>query len=309
MEREAENPHHQIVSVRGESLQFFRCQHAMECLEQGRHGHGQCDVVQQPAQVLQRVGHALQKVHLALVESAKTVGPQRLHDADINVSVVVVQERLALNVCEALESVQIMVEQLLSQLRRQVSLRVEQQRGDVILQRALASALIVEKVRLPIPEHDVTRLKIAIKEKVAWSAQQKLGQPAEIIFERLFAEGDARQAKKIIFEVIQIPGDRLPVKACPRIANLVVQIACGFNLKTGQRGNRLAVGVHHRGSNARPCPVLRQKFEKRRVTQILFEVSALIEVLGVDLRDGQPMLAEVAGELEECDVFFPNTIK
>ena len=43
-----------------------------------------------------------------------------------------------------------MIEQLLAQLRRQIGLGVVEQRSDVILQRALAPSLIVEKIRLSV---------------------------------------------------------------------------------------------------------------------------------------------------------------
>ena len=99
----------------------------------------------QPAQVLERVRHALQKVRLALVESAETVGAQRLHDADVNVGVVVLHECVAVDVDEVAEAVEIVVEQLLAQLRRQVGLAVVEQRGDVVLQGAFAAALVVEE--------------------------------------------------------------------------------------------------------------------------------------------------------------------
>ena len=57
-----------------------------------------------------------------------------------------------------------MIEQLLPQLRRQIGLGVEEQRGDVVLQRAAASALVVEKVAdWSVAHHDVARLKIAIE--------------------------------------------------------------------------------------------------------------------------------------------------
>ncbi len=60
-----------------------------------------------------------------------------------------------------------MIEQLLAQLRRQIGLGIIQKRGDVVLQRALAPALVVEEVRLTVAQHDVARLKIAIEKVVA----------------------------------------------------------------------------------------------------------------------------------------------
>ena len=59
---------------------------------------GSLDVMSQPAQVLQRVGHALQKMRLALIKAAETIGPQRLHDADVHVRVIVLHERCAIEV-------------------------------------------------------------------------------------------------------------------------------------------------------------------------------------------------------------------
>ena len=59
-------------------------------------------------------------MHFALVKSSKPVRPQRLHDADINVGIVMLHERFALQIDEASQRVQIMIEQLLAQLRRQI---------------------------------------------------------------------------------------------------------------------------------------------------------------------------------------------
>ena len=58
--------------------------------------------------------------------------------------------------------VEIMIEQLLAQLRRQIGLGVVQKRSNVILQRALAPALIVEEKRLAVAQHDVARLEVPI---------------------------------------------------------------------------------------------------------------------------------------------------
>ncbi len=97
---------------------------------------GSVDIVQQPAQILQRVGHGLQKVRLALVESAESVGAQRLHDANVNVGVVVAQKPLPVQLDESRQRVEIVIQQLLPQLRRQIGLAVKQKRGNVVLQRA-----------------------------------------------------------------------------------------------------------------------------------------------------------------------------
>ena len=138
MKRKAENSHDQRFGfsrsarqfrrfgVSREALQFFRAQHAGKCFHQRGQRDGQLHVVQQPAQVFQRVRHALQKMGLTLIETAETVSPQGLHNTHINVGVVVPHEGFAVQRDEVSELVEIVIEQFLAQLWRQISLRVIQ---------------------------------------------------------------------------------------------------------------------------------------------------------------------------------------
>ena len=57
---------------------------------------------------------------------------------------------------------EIMIEQLQAQRGWEVGLGVEQNRGDVILQCAFASALVIDEERRAVPQHDVARLEVAI---------------------------------------------------------------------------------------------------------------------------------------------------
>jgi len=70
------------------------------------------------------------------------------------------------------------------------------------MQRALAAALEIDEPRLAVPDHDVPRLEIAVEEEIARCREQEFREPAEVIFQRLFAEGNACEPQKIIFEVI-----------------------------------------------------------------------------------------------------------
>src|ERR1051325_7282379 len=151
-------------------------------------------------------------MYFALVEAAKPVCSERLHDADVDISVIVLHESFAAHVHVSAQRIQVMIEQLLAYFRRQVRLGVKQQRSDVVLQRALSPALVIKEVGLPVQEHDVAGLKIAIEEIVARRAQQKLCQAAEIVLQSLFAERYSRQSQEVIFEIVQIPGNRLPVE-------------------------------------------------------------------------------------------------
>ena len=204
---------------------------------------------------------------------------------------------------------QIMIEQLLPQFRRQIGLRVVEKRRDVVLQCAFASALIVQEVRLPVAQHDVARLEIAIEKIIARRAQQELRQPAEIIFQSLFVERNAREPQKIIFEVVQVPGDRLPVETSSRIADLVIQIAAGLDLESRKRRDDFPVGLHDLRINRFAVAMFRQKLKERSVAKILFEIGSLIEILAVDLGNRQAVLAKVAGEFKEGGILFANAIQ
>src|SRR5581483_1263926 len=117
------------------------------------------------------------------------------------------------------QNIKIMIEQLLPQFGRKIGLGIVQKRGYVVLERALAAALIIQEIRLSVAQHDVARLEIAVEEEVAGRREQEFREPAEVVFQRLLAERNAGEPQKIIFEVIQIPRDRLPVETCSRVTD------------------------------------------------------------------------------------------
>src|SRR5216684_2208959 len=223
---------------------------------------------------------------LALVKSAKAISAQRLEDADVNVCVVELQKCFALHAGEAGKLFDVEIEQLLAQLRRQIGLGIVEQGSDVVLKRPLASALIVEKKRLPVNEHDVAGLEIAVKEIVAVGAQQEICQALEIVFQSLLVEGNSRQPQKVILEIIQIPGDRLPVEDASRIAHLVIQIASSFDLKPRQQAHNPAIRFHRVRSDILSHAILREKLEKSGVSEVFLEISALTQIFRINFRHG-----------------------
>ncbi len=92
---------------------------------------------------------------LALVEAAETICAKGLHDADVDVGVVVLHECSAVEWDECSEAVEVMVEKLLAQFGWEISLSVVEKGSDVVLKRAFATALIVEKERFARAEHHV----------------------------------------------------------------------------------------------------------------------------------------------------------
>ena len=105
----------------------------MECAKKRGQLDGQLNVVEQPANVFQSIGHALQKMSPALEEAAISIRAEGLHDADVHVRVVVAQEVFAINRDEGGERTKIIVEEMLAEVGRQVGLGVEEKRSDVVL--------------------------------------------------------------------------------------------------------------------------------------------------------------------------------
>src|SRR5215469_13665754 len=239
--------------------------------------------MQKPANVFERVRYALQEVRLALVEAAKSVCAQGLHDANVNVGVVVLEERGTIERDISGKDVQVVIEQLLPQLGRNVGFSVVKQGGHVVLQGSFAASLIIHEIRFAIAQHYVARLKIAIKKIVMRRGEQEFGQPAKVVFEGLFIKGNSREPEEVVLEIIEIPGNRLAIEAGARVANLVIQIATGFHLKPRQHGQRFAIGVDHGGRDFALIAVGRQVIEERRIAQIFFEIRAPIYGFSVNL--------------------------
>src|SRR5262249_4179739 len=72
-----------ILCRRRLGLELFGGHHVAEGFHQRRKGDRQFHVVNQPADVFQGIRNALQEVCLALIESAKAVCAQGLHDANV----------------------------------------------------------------------------------------------------------------------------------------------------------------------------------------------------------------------------------
>src|SRR5712692_678955 len=103
----------------------------------------------------------------AFEEAAETVSTEGLHDADINVCIVVAEETFAIEGDEAGKAVEIVIEELLTQIGREIGLGVVQELSDVILQSAFAAALVVDKKGIAVAQHDVAGLEVTVKKIIA----------------------------------------------------------------------------------------------------------------------------------------------
>ena len=113
---------------------------------------------------------------------------------------------------------QIVGEQFLSGFLRNVGLGIVKEGGHVVRECPFSAALIVNKIKAIFMQHDVARLEISEKKEIGSGLQQKTGQSLEIVFKQLLIKGNRRQFQKIVFEIVQVPGDGLPVKCRPWVA-------------------------------------------------------------------------------------------
>jgi hypothetical protein len=191
MERKTENADEKIVGVSGETLKLLGGEHAFEGAEESGEFNRELGVVEKPAKIFQGVGDALEEVGFAFVEAAETVGAESLEDSNVNVGVEMLHEGGAIEIDVASEFIEIVIEKLLTKLGREIGLGVVEERGDVVLESALAAALIVNEEGLAVTEHDVAGLKIAVEKIIARGAEKKIGEAREIVFEGLLVERDA----------------------------------------------------------------------------------------------------------------------
>src|SRR2546430_17403522 len=98
----------------------------------------------------------------AFVKTAETVGTERLKNSGVDVSVVVHEKSVAIDLGVFGDAIEIVIEKLLAEFGRDIGLCVEEKRGQVLLECAFAAALVIEKIRFAVAKHDVAGLEIAI---------------------------------------------------------------------------------------------------------------------------------------------------
>jgi len=201
------------------------------------------------------------------------------------------------------------IEKLLAKVGREIGFGVIQKRCDVVLQSAFAAALIVDEKRIAGTQENVAGLEVTVEEIIARSTEKEFGEAAEIVFEGLFVEWNTGQAKKIVFEIVQVPGDGLSVEAGDGIADLVIQVAARFDLEAREHGDNFAIGFDDLRSDAFARPVLGEEFEERSIAEVFFEIGAVVESFGVNFRNGKAVTAKMFGEFEEGGIFFADAVE
>ena len=128
---------------------------------------------------------------------------------------------------------------------------------------------------------------------VTVGAQQEIRQRVEVVFQGLLVEGNPCQPQKVILEIVQIPSNGLPIKAVAWITNAVIEVLPGFNLKPRQYRDSFPVGIHDLRTDVISGSVPGKELKQGCVTQVLLDVRAFIQVLGIDCRNRQIVLSAI----------------
>ena len=73
--------------------------------------------------------------------------------------------------------------------------------------------------------------------------------------------------------------------------------------------HNFAINVDNSGCDRSTRAVFAQKMKKSGVTEVFFEVSALVDGVTINLGNGKAVTAEVAREFKESEIFFADVIE
>ncbi len=177
------------------------------------------------------------------------------------------------------------------------------------MESAFAAALVVHEKGITVAQQDVAGLEVAVEKIIARGAEEKFGEAGEVFLKGMFVEGNAGKAEKIVFEIVEVPGDGLAVEAGDGIADTVIQIAASFDLEAREDGDDFAIGFDDLRGNVIARAILGKKFEKGGVAEVFLEIGAVVEVFGVNFGNGKAVAAKMFRECEEGGVFFANAVE
>ena len=80
-------------------------------------------------------------------------------------------------------------------------------------------------------------------------------------------------------------------------------------MKARQDRNHPSIRVDRARRDFLSAAILCKELEERCVAEILFQVRALIQILGVDLRHRQAVASKMFGKLQEGDVLFAHAVE
>ena len=190
--------------------------------------------------------------------------------------------------------------QLLAQRLREARLRLPQKRGHVVVERAAASALEVDEIRLIVDEHDVAALEVTVHEGVRLAAHQHHRHRLEVVLQLVLVKLQSGGFQETVFEIVEVPHHRAVVELRQREAFVEVQSRCSAELHIGQQPYRFYQQLALEGREG-PCQAaLFDNLVEDGVAQVGLQVCHTVVRDLQHLRHGQAHLAEMSGQIDEC---------
>ncbi len=173
------------------------------------------------------------------------------------------------------------------------------ERGHVVVDRALPAALEVDEIRLAVLDHHVPRLEVAVEERVGHAAHQHVGHLVEVLVEFDLAELQARGLEEAVFEIVLVEGDHPPVELRLREAHREVEALRALELEPRQGAHRLD-DQHPLGRGVGALlAALAHQAEQRVVAQVFLQVAGEVAAVRLHLRHVQALRLEMLGHRPE----------
>ena len=169
----------------------------------------------------------------------------------------------------------------------------------VVPDRSLAPTLEVDVPGLPVVDHDVARLEVAVQEGIGACLQQVRLQTVEVVLERDLLELDAGRLEIAVFEIVEVEVDHPRVKLRIRIADTEIQALRTFELDLRQALDCLAEQNRFLFRIDAGAPSFRNQFIQGVISEVFLEIGHFVRGYGVHFRHTDAFAAEMPGLRDE----------
>ena len=173
-------------------------------------------------QIFQSRGYAHNELSLLLDKTSEAIGPKNLKGSEKDGQTKSTVKSDAVNVgifLIFLESFQIAVDHPFLEPLRVAEPCLPYEGRDVVIYRASSTSLEINKIRLPVLDHHVSRIEIAIEEGIAGVLQKVLSEKFEFVLQTHFVKLQSARLEEAVLEVVQVKHYHPVVKGRLRIAH------------------------------------------------------------------------------------------
>ena len=285
---------------------FLRHGKLWQCCKTAEHIHqvgiGEGIRGNQTAEVIHGRRYRLDEMALPLEVSPEPIGTEHLEGAEED------EEREALHemmlrrhLGEGLQRLVVFVDEFPPQFLRIFGGSLPEERGDIVVERPLPSALEVDERRVALAvEHHIPCLEVAVHETVGVLCHQVFGKQAEVGLQFQFVEIEVCGFEETVFEIVEVEQHVLLIELRLGVTVLPFEPPCATYLEVGQ----LPDGLHQQllfGEVVASTGITSsfQGIEEGAVAQVFLQIAQTVIADGENLWHRQLSLFEMAGEIEK----------